>query len=63
MWSVNTHICSSLDCKDVDIHEGKCKGKHKSWQYGVCMCDDGFVEKDGVCVSSAERKTIIRFTK
>ncbi len=49
VYSISVFVCGALKCPKVIIREGKC-GEHSSKQYGVCLCDSGYVMKNGQCV-------------
>ena len=52
--SIGVHICSNLVCPKVLIIEKDCSYlPHSSSRYGVCMCDTGYVLKNGKCVESS----------
>ena len=49
--AVNVHICDTLECPEIRIIEGSCDGAHMEKRYGVCLCEAGYVAKNGACVS------------
>ena len=49
--SVGMKICNSLNCPDVIIKQGDCGDiEHAIQQYGVCVCEEGYLALNGVCV-------------
>ena len=52
--SINVHMCNSLECPPVRIVEGKCDKEHMSMHWGVCVCNEGYVEKNGACVEPTD---------
>ena len=46
VYSIRVFICNTLNCPDVVMHPADCeKVPHSTLQYGVCMCDSGYVMK------------------
>ncbi len=53
--SIGVKVCGSLVCPDVIIKNGDCSGiEHATQQYGVCVCDKGYLIFDGQCVEETE---------
>ncbi len=51
VYSIRVFICNTLNCPDVVMYPADCeKVPHSTLQYGVCMCDSGYVMKNGQCV-------------
>ena len=49
VYSIDVHICDSLECPDVRIVEGQCDGTNMSKHWGVCVCDKGYVASGDHC--------------
>jgi len=49
VYAIGVHVCSSLECPPVRIVEGTCGGPHMEKHWGVCVCDKGYVFKNGMC--------------
>lgn len=49
VYSVNVHVCSSLECPPVRIVSGSCDGEHMEKSYGVCICEKGYVANGSTC--------------
>ncbi len=47
--AINLHICSELECPEVRIVSGDCNGEHMEMQYGVCLCEEGYVANGTTC--------------
>ena len=59
--SINVHICGSLSCPEVIIHEGDCDlVPNTTMKYGVCMCEEGYhvVERECVPKDCGEHGTL-----
>ena len=49
VYAINVHICNSQECPPVRIIPGQCDGEHMTKHWGVCVCDEGYVAKNGSC--------------
>jgi len=54
VYAIGVHICSSLECPPIRIVEGKCDGENMSKHWGVCVCEAGYMPKDGSCEACPE---------
>lgn len=54
VYAIGVHVCSSLECPPVRIIEGTCGGPHMTKHWGVCVCDKGYVFKNGSCETCPE---------
>ena len=54
--SINVHICGSLSCPEVVIHEGNCDlVPNTTMKYGVCMCEEGYHVVGRECVLKEDK--------
>ena len=49
VYSIGVHICGSLECSPIRIVQGQCTGEHMTQQWGVCVCDKGYVAQGSGC--------------
>ncbi len=51
VYAIGVHFCSTLECPPIRIIEGICDGENMQKRWGVCLCDEGYVSRDGVCAA------------
>lgn len=47
--SIAVELCGTDICPKFRMLEGDCDTDHTYKRYGVCLCEEGYVPKDGVC--------------
>ena len=55
--AIGVHVCNGLSCPRMTIHWGTTdcsKIENASVRYGVCICDTGYIMKNGKCVIDTE---------